>query len=781
MSKREKSSNNEQANQAPSGIAIPSRLSLSVLAGAVIISLVACLSYLPSINGGFIFDDNLLITKNYLIRNPDGLRRIWCTTESVDYWPVTNTSFCIEWRLWGTRSTGYHVTNLIFHIVEALLIWVILRKMSIPAAFLAAVLFAVHPVNVESVAWIASRKNIAAMMFFLLTIFWYLKAQLAGEKGPLQNRPFQPHAGPCYWLSFAAFALAMLSKGSVVILPLLMLGIVWWSRSLTRRDLLRILPFFILAVFLAGVNIWFQTHGKDIHVRNAGFIERLLGAGGVVWFYLYKVLLPLDLAFFYPLWRIEVGNPLWWLPLLAALAVTVVLWINRKTWSRPLLFSWGFFCASLVPVMGFTDLGFMKYSLVADHYQHIAIIGVIALTAAGWSIWRERTRNRSHRLSTAVAVVAVGLLAFLSWRQSGLYHDAVGLFQSTLKINPGSWPAHNCLGIELEQEGRLQDAIEHFRQALQLNPFNCEAENNLGMALDNAGRIQEAIEHYRQALQLVPDYPPAHNNLGIVLMKIGQSNEAIEHYRRALSVKPNDIDAYNNLGCALVQTNRFQEAVEYYQRALSLDADLYYVHNNMGYALEHTGRIEDAINHYEKALQLNPNHAESHNNLANALTRIGHFGEAIRQYELALSLKPGYTKAHVNLAAALIQTGHAQEAIEHCRQALLVDANNPEAHQFLGNSLMQTGRPGEAIAEFKEALCLRPDYVTVYYNLALACSAAGQSSEAVAAAQKGLELARSTGQVNLAKQIENWLSAYRLKLSNSPHDSPPSQSNRPEQ
>ena len=287
------------------------------------------------------------------------------------------------------------------------MIWAILRKLSIPGAFLAAMLFAVHPVNVESVAWIAQRKNMMTMLFFLLSILWYLKMPAANDNSLASPSAVETKLSAFltvpsgrgfsrwYWLSLAAFMLAMLSKGSAAVLPVLLLGILWWLRSLTRRNILRIAPFFLLAVALTGVNIWFQTHGEHIEIRNAGFAERLLEAGGVPWFYLYKALLPFDLAFIYPPWHINVSHPLWWLPLLSALIVTAALWRYRKGWSRPFLFAWGFFCVSLVPVMGFTDVGFMKYSLVADHYQHIAIIAVIALAAAGWSIWHLRHKQNA--------------------------------------------------------------------------------------------------------------------------------------------------------------------------------------------------------------------------------------------------------------------------------------------------------------------------------------------------------------------------------------------------
>ncbi len=372
------------------------------------------LVYLPCLNGRFVMDDDTMVTDNALIQSQDGLYRFWCTAQAIDFWPATNTTFWIEWRLWGNNPGGYHTTSLILHVLESLLIWLILRRLSVPGAFLAALIFAVHPVNVESAAWIAQRKNITAMLFFLLSILWYLKAVQRADTqtapGHLKDNHREtasgfPHPSSFilhpssldfwYWLSLAAFVLAMLGKGSAAVLPVLLLVIICWLRPLTRWDFLRTAPFFLVAILLTAVNVWFQTHGGEAITRSADFIQRLLGAGGVVWFYLYKAVLPIDLAFVYRQWHIEAGNPLWWMPLLCVLIITAVLWLYRKKpWARPLLFAWAFFCAALVPVMGFTDVGFMKYSLVADHYQHIAIIGVIALAAGYWGLWRGACRRK---------------------------------------------------------------------------------------------------------------------------------------------------------------------------------------------------------------------------------------------------------------------------------------------------------------------------------------------------------------------------------------------------
>ena len=675
----------------------------SVLAGVALIVVAAFVVYLPSLNGGFIFDDEALVINNSIINASDGLYRIWFTTEPYEYYPVAYSMSWCELRLWGMNPTGYHVTNFILHVIESLLIWIILRKLFIPGAFLAAFIFAVHPVNVESVAWIAQWRNTRAMLFFLLSILCYLKMEalpsflqnsLYQKTSPLTPGHYVSGRSPIwYWLSLVLFILAMLSKGSVVVLPVLLLGIIWWLRPLTRWDLARVVPFIVIAVIFTVVNVWFQTKDTGEVIRTATFTERLLGAGGVVWFYLYKALIPIDLAFVYPQWHIQSGSPLWWLPLLAVLAATAVLWWYRKSWSRPFLFAWGFFCAALLPVLGITDVGFMKYSLVADHYQHIAIIGAITLVAAGWSVWYQRTRGGTRWAATFAAILAAGVLSFLTWRQSAIYNDAYTFYRIALEKNPDCWMAYN----------------------------------NLGLLLDNAGRPKEAMAYYEKALSLKPDDANHHYNIGLVLAKLGRQQEAIEHYKQALTLKPNYVEAQNNLGVALFTSGRFQEAIE----------------------------------HYQQALRLNPNHPEAHNNLGLVLAKIGRPLDAIKQYEQTLALKPDYPETYNNLGNAYKALGQYQRAITHYEQALRLNPDYIDAHNNLGLALFRTGRPQEAIGHYQQILRLKPDIVNVYYNLALAYSGTHQPSETIAAAEKAVELARSQGHAALAKQIEDWLNSYK--------------------
>jgi hypothetical protein len=307
--------------------------------------LVTTIVYFPALRGEFILDDDLLLTRNTLINAPDGLFRIWCTTEPQDYWPITNSSFWLEWRLWGTSPTGYHVVNLALHLASTFLIWRILRNLSIPGASFAALLFAIHPVNVESVAWIAQRKNVLALIFMLLSGLWYLKTVIPKAHQQDDVTTIRPSPllsavrNPWYWISLCAFVVAMLSKGSVVVLPLLLLLTIWWWRGrILLADWAKLMPFVVVGAVLTGVNVWFQTHGSGEVIRDAGVLGRLLAAGAIVWFYLYKALVPINLSFIYPNWEINPGGLFWWIPLALLVLVTAGLWMNRRTrWVRAVL------------------------------------------------------------------------------------------------------------------------------------------------------------------------------------------------------------------------------------------------------------------------------------------------------------------------------------------------------------------------------------------------------------------------------------------------------------
>ncbi len=370
--------------------------------------------------------------------------------------------------------------------------------------------------------------------------------------------------------------LAALSKGSVVILPLVLLIIVWWQRRrLTGWDLLRSAPYWAVAVAVAAVNVWCQHRGLSESIRPVSFTQRLAGAGAAVWFYLSKALAPIDLVFVYPQWRIQTARLLWWLPLAAAAIITALLWRHRhRAWSRSLLLAWAFFWAALVPVLGFTDVGFMQYSLVADHYLHIALIGLVALVAAGFSYWCERTNGAFRWATAAIPGGIVATFLVLSWNQSLLFANPFALYQATLAKNSRCWVVQNNLGNILFTAGQPEKAVRHYEQALRSKPDYPEAHNNLGAALFKDGKLPEAIAHYEQALRVRSDYPEAHINLGNALFKLGRIPEAIEQYRKTLQLQPALPEAHQDLGLALLETGQPQEAIDQFERSTAAEARL---------------------------------------------------------------------------------------------------------------------------------------------------------------------------------------------------------------
>jgi tetratricopeptide (TPR) repeat protein len=507
-----------------------------VLQATLVIALVIFI-YWPAVNGGFVLDDEGLLSEYTIFRTPDGLYRIWFTTDAPDYWPLTYTGFWIEWHLFEKHTTGYHVVNIALHIAAVLLLWAVLRKLRIPGAYLGALLFAVHPVNVQSVAWIIQLKNTLAMVWYFASIWLYLTSEDRYSVARTESSP-DPRlltSDRWYCLSLLAFILAALSKGSVATLPAILLTIIWWQRGITKRDLVRIAPFFALALAFIAVNIWFQAHANTQAIRHATPLQRILGAGAVIWFYLYKGLAPFDLAIVYPSWDIDPANLLWWLPLLAAGAVTILLWRARQTrFGHPLLFAWGYFCIALVPVMGLTDVGFMRFSLVSDHYQHIAIIAVTALAGATICVLRKEVAEVLRDAVFVLAAAVVALLAVLAHHQASLYRDAITYYQAALKKNPDSWLLHGNLGDAMVLEHKYREAIPELREALRINPDCDDAHHYLAIALGITGHWDEAIEHYERAIELRPRHWAVRRELTDFLFSIGRHQAAIAEAERAL-------------------------------------------------------------------------------------------------------------------------------------------------------------------------------------------------------------------------------------------------------
>ena len=486
------------------------------LAKAGLIVLITFAVYLPALRGGFVFDDYPLITENGMVRADNGIRLFWSGAGAADYYPLTGSLWWLEWRWWGDHAAGYHVLNVLLHAANAVLVWIILCRLNIPGAWLAALVFAIHPVNVATAAWISEQKNTLSMLFFCVAILLYLRFDAESR-------------WDCYGLSLGAFLLALFSKTAVVMLPVALLGCVWWLHGRLRwKDCLRGAPFFVLSLLFGLVTVWFQYHRvlRGTTFRAGGFLSRLAEAGWVIWFYLGKVLWPINLSVIYPKWNIDASRGTSWLPLLLLAGCLALFWWKRMTWGRPLLFGVGYFVVTLFPVLGFFDQGFYDYSLVADHWQYYSIIGIVALVVSGGVVLVRKLGGLGKTLGLAVGVVVLMALEVGTWVRAGVYATSETLWLDTVTKNPEAWMAQYNLGLALGRSGKISPAIAHFQRAVQLKPDFAEAHNYLGTALLQAGKVPEAIEQYREALRIKPDYMDAQINLDRALSREGSGGDS---------------------------------------------------------------------------------------------------------------------------------------------------------------------------------------------------------------------------------------------------------------
>jgi tetratricopeptide (TPR) repeat protein len=646
---------------------------------------------------------------------------------------MVHTVSWLEYLVLGDSAPGYHGVNIALHAINAVLVGLLLRRLRLPGAYLAAGFFALHPVMVESVAWMTEIKNTLSGLFSLGAALAYLR--------------FDEHRGK-RWHAFAAglFVLALLSKTTAATLPGALLVVLWWrhGRLSWRRDVRPLLPFFALAAADGLLVAWVEwqfvgARGSDFDFT---FVERGLIAGHAVWFYLGKLVWPAELIFMYPRWPIsqavagQYGYPAGVLLALAA------LWGLRRRMRGPLAAAL-YFIGTLFPVLGFLNVYMFKFSFVADHHQYLASLGVMASVAAGLTQLGERWRGRWPGARAAAAGLALGLLAtlgVLTWRQSRMYRDADTLYRTTLAQNPACWMAYNNLGVSRLAAGRAAEAIRPFEEALRLKPDFTDAHNNLGNALAGTGRAAEAIVHYQEALRLQPDFPEAHNNWGNTLAQAGRLPEAMQHYKAALQLRPDYAEAQYNLGNTLGQLGRVAAAIAPLERALVLRPDYAQAHIVLAGALMELNRVAEAEAQYEEGLRLQPDSCAAHAGLGNLLVQTGRPAEAIRHYEEALRLKPGQAQVQSNLGFALVQAGRPEEGIRCYAEALRLDAGNAQTHYNLGNVLYQSGRVAEAIQQYEESLRIKPDSADTHNNLAGVLVRAGRIDEAIRQYEEALRI-----------------------------------------
>jgi protein O-mannosyl-transferase len=637
---------------------------------AVVLTALTIFAYRPAWHGGFLWDDDDYIIKNELLTASDGWQRIWFSLDSPSqYFPLTYSTFRIEHALWGLNTTGYHWINLLLHVGNALLIWAVLARLKVPGSWLAAAIFALHPVQVESVAWITERKNVLMGFFFLLT----LVAWIAFVDERTRRRWL------VYCLALVCYVLALSAKATACTLPAALFLILWLQkRSITMRRLIQIVPFVVLGIGMGLLTIWWERYHQGTNRGLFTFLgptERILVASRAVWFYLSKIFWPSNLTFIYPKWNISPTNFIDYIWLLAGLAACVAIYFSRRYFGRSVEVAAAFFVATLTPVLGFIMLFTFRYTFVADHYQYLACIGPIALASAG--IVNLSDKFAQYRaVIVSVALLVVAGLGMLTWRQAATYTDIETLWRTTLARNPGCWMAHTNLGLVLLQEGKLDDGIAHYRSALQMQPDSWDAEYNLGTALVRKGQVEEAIQHCERAVAMRPTDPDAQVSLGDALLRKGRIDDAIEHYQKAMMAHSDHFLARYGLCQALLEKGELDGAIQVCRSALELwplDVDC---QTTLAIALEEKGNPAEAMQHYQKALEIAPSSIPTLTNLAwllatsqDASVRNG--PKAVELARQADRLTGGAnTLVLRTLAAAYAENGEFANAIRTARSAM---------------------------------------------------------------------------------------------------------------
>jgi tetratricopeptide (TPR) repeat protein len=747
---------------------------------------------------GFIWDDESHLTQNPCIVGPLGFKEIWTSARAV-YYPLVLTTFWTVHKFVGLSPWPYHLLNVLLHAGSAVLLWQVLRQLNVRGAWLGAALWALHPVMVQSVAWVTELKNTQSGLFYLLSIFCFLKWEscsrrsvgdarashreaITGDprsqeetlsKVAFQLRTTERHS-LLFALSLAFFILAILSKPSVVMLPVVLALCIWWRTGrIYWRNVAALAPFVLISALASVWTILEQKfHAGAIGAEWAQtWPDRLIIAGRAIWFYVAKLAWPHPLIFIYPRWQIDSSQLIAYLPLLAALAALGVLWFVHSKWSpgrrslgeggRAALFATAYYVVSLFPVLGFFSVYFFRYSFVSDHFQYLASMGPLALAGAGIVTAVGRFGETPFRLASAAAdalqfsgniaavrskslllVATAGtcllLFAILTWRQTAIYHNLVTLYTATLTKNPGCWMAHYNLGIALNDQGDADGAIAHYRQAVELRPSYAEAHYNLGRLLAQKGQLDEATVHYEKALEINDADAEAHNNLGATLFAKGHVDEAIAHYRKALVIQPDCADASCNLASALLSNGDLDGAIAYYSACLAILPNQAEAQYNLASALFQTGRMDEAIAHYQKVLELRPESADARANLGSVFLAKGRVRDAIAQYRDALRIAPDNVAAQSNFAW------------------VLATASDPS---------LRNGSEAVLLAERAESESSRSEnHAIVLRILAAAYAETGRFVEAKKTAEQALRAAEIQGNSTLSNALRDEISLYELGL-----------------
>jgi tetratricopeptide (TPR) repeat protein len=714
--------------ESPSALqpAKPARAGPGAAGSAALLLAATLVAYAPALRGSLLWDDDAHVTKPAL-RSLHGLWRIWFEVGATQqYYPLLHSAFWFEHRLWGDSVLGYHLVNVALHATAAWLLVLILRRLSFAAPVLAGLVFALHPICVESVAWISEQKNTLSAVFYLWSALLYLDFDRTRRRGT-------------YSWALGLFVLALLTKTVTATLPAALLVAFWWRRGRVewKRDVVPLLPWFAGAAACGLFTAWVEA--RFIGAEGADFsftwAQRVFLAARNIVFYLGEVLWPGRLMFIYPRWSLGSEGTLNWLCLAAVLALAGVL-IAIAGRRRGPLAGFLYFAGTLFPALGFVNVYPFLFSFVADHFVYLASLGIIV--PATWALsWAAgRLAGDGGRLALALALpVALGVL---TWRQSRSYSDPIALYRSTLERNPAAWLIHFNLAVSLGMgPEHLAEAISEYQATVRLKPDHWRAHNNLGSALlKTPGNSPAAIAEFEEALRYNPNYAEAHNNLGVALEQVpGRAPDAEAHLRAATRILPDYDAAHSNLGVLLLKNPRTQdEAIREFEAAVRIAPGVAEYHYELANALRRNpARVDDAVSEYRLALRLRPDYPEALSNLGVTLSHMpGRTEDAIEEFQAAIKLDPQSAQIHANLGDALSKfEARKSEAIEEYSAAITIDPSNPRFHYGLGQLLAgaQGGLP-EAVAQFQEAVRLDQNFTEAHYVLGLCLAAEGKREEA---------------------------------------------------
>ncbi len=690
----------------------------------------------PSIHGEFLAGDDLEYLRQSERRHGltwDAVK--WSFTCTDEYYqPLVRLSHVLDYQIWGKNAAGHHATGVFLHALNAALVfgflWTLLGATSLTTAerltlaFWVAVVFAIHPLQTESVAGMSGRTQLLCTMFGIGSLWAYA-------------------VGARRWVVWGFFVLAVLCKPMAVSLPFVMLAMDYyplrqherlgWGRLVWEKAAM------IAIAALVGVTTVLtmaRLGGVLALSAKIPLSLRLFLMFKSLTFYPLKLVWPAHLSPGYPISDVPPGQRPALASVLSVVVITAVAVMERRR--RPMLAAgWGAYVALVLPVSGLMLTG---PQVVQLRYAYMAMLPLLLL-AGGAGVWLWRHSPAAARV--VMAVLLAGQLGMFAVRARNLipdWHDDEASRRAVTVALPGSEEAHRVFAMMLLDEGRAGEALPYAQRDVEIAPKQSYSHMTLGSVLRQLGRLQEAMTQDEQALQLNPDAAEAHYNYGTALLELGKTPEAMEHFEQALRIKPDYAEAHCNLGIALARTGKIQEAIQHYEQALRIDPNFADAHTDLGAALAQTGKIDEAIQHYEQALRSNPDYAESHTDLGIALAEMGKLPEAIEHLRQALRINPNFAEAHYNLAIALARTGKIDEAIQHYEQVLRINPDFAEAHYNLGITLAQTGKFDEAIAHYEQVLRIRPDFAEAHYNLGKALAQMGRVPEAIEHLEQALRI-----------------------------------------